>query len=447
MTILGAVREARAHQQARNDFQSPLVNPLENPELPLTDTNLLNFLGIPQAVSGVNVNQLTVLGLPSVWRALHLSSAVPAGLPFDAYRTDNESREPMSPRTQAAQLMANPHPDMDRFDFWRLVHLHRKAWGNAYLYKVKNRAGQTVELWHMHPSAVRVGRPGGWRSPKVYLFTPQYGMPGEDQELILSDSEVLHIPGLGYDGITGVSPIRALREAFGLGLAAQELGARMFGSGNLASGILQTEQRLTQKQADALTARWNSKNAGLGNAQGTVVLDKGAKFQQLTIPPDDAQFLQTRHFQVAEVCRMFGLPPFLMFETEGSTSWGTGLEQQAIAWVKFDLMSDLIPVEQGVSRLLYPSPAYAKHSVEALMRGDAKARAAFYKVLWEVGALNTNEIRAYEEKGPVEGGDVHYRPMNMGILGMNAGAPTELGAQPDPNQDPAQDPTTPAGDQ
>lgn len=401
MTVFNRVRDTRN-----------TAADVENPQMPLTSSALLDFLGIEAGHAGKRVNQMTVLGLPAVWRAMALTASVPAALPFDAFKAVGAARELMGDRTQAQQLMANPHPDMTRFEFWQTVHMQRRGWGNAYLFKNKNGAGQTVNFWHVHPSTVQVGRPGGSRSPKVFLVNdPDYGTE------VYTENEILHLPGMGYDGICGVSPIRAMKESVGLGLAAQEFGARLFGSGTLASGVLQTEQRLTQKQAEALQSRWQQKHRGLQNAHETIVLDKGAKFTPLTIPPEDAQFLQTRHFQIAEVCRWFGIPPFLMFETEGSTSWGTGLEQQALAWVKFDLSTDLVPVEQRVSRLLYPSPAYAKHNVEGLLRGDTAARAAFYTAMWNIGVLSTNEIRALEEMSPVEHGDVRYRGLNMGELG------------------------------
>jgi phage portal protein BeeE len=231
-------------------------------------------------------------------------------------------------------------------------------------------------------------RPGEGR-PRV-RDRPQGLRDRRRQDEVLSDDEILHLPGLGYDGICGVSPIRAARESIGLGLAAQEYGAKLFGSGSLATGILQTEQRLTQKQADTLSKRWKEKRTGLGAAHETIVLDKGAKFHQLTIPPEDAQFLESRRFQVTEVCRWFGIPPFLMFETEKSTSWGTGLEQQALGWVKFDLLPELTAVEQRVTKhVLKPQPVYAHYSSRAccaatrrprgLLQGDVGDRRAVHQ--------------------------------------------------------------------
>lgn len=403
MTFVGSVL------QARNAVA------VENPAVPLTSETLLELFGGEPTFSGKNVTEVTALGMAAVWRAVQVSSNVPAALPFHAYREVEDSRVRAS--GHAARLMDDPHPDMTPFELWQTVYVHRRLWGNAYLRKLRNRLDQIVELWPIHPGRVKVGRESE-AGRKVYAI--------DGGKEVLSDREILHLPGLGYDGICGVSPIRAARQSIGLGLAAEEFGARLFGSGSLATGILQTEQRLTQTQADNLAKRWKEKRTGLTSAHGTVVLDKGAKFHQLTIPPQDAQFLESRRFQIVEVCRWFGIPPFLMFETEKSTSWGTGLEQQALGWVKFDLQPELTAIEQRVTKhVLRPSAVYARYSLEGLLRGDSAARAAFYKALWDIGALSTNEIRAYEDQAPVEGGDVRYRPLNMGLLGTHEASRNE----------------------
>lgn len=413
---------------------SPRNASVENPELPLTSTALLDFLGVEKSsASGKQVTEVTALGMSAVWRAVQVTCNVPAALPFGAYREKGDARVPAT--GHGAALLDDPHPDMTPFEFWQTVYVHRRLWGNAYVRKLRNPLGRIKELWPIHPGRVKVGRESeGGR--KVYSIDG-------GREVYVGDDQILHLPGLGYDGICGVSPIRAARESIGLALAAEEFGAKLFGSGSLASGILQTEQRLTQKQADAIKNRWKARNTGMASAHDTIVLDRGATFKQLTIPPEDAQFLESRRFQITEVCRWFGLPPFLMFETEKSTSWGTGLEQQALGWVKIDLLPELTAVEQRVTKhVLKPAADYAHYNVEGLLRGDSKARAEFYRTLWNLGALSTNEIRAYEEKGPVEGGDVRYRPLNMGELGTtdsSGSGPTNPAADPvtDPDKEKA----------
>lgn len=401
MTLFGSVLDAR--------------NSIENPTVPLTDASILEMLGADQTLTGKKVDEITALGLPAVWRAMQVTCNVPAALPLHAYKHTGSAR--VLATGQQESLISDPHPDMTSFEFWQTVYFHRKAWGNAYVRKLRNQLEQIVELWPIHPSRVKVGRESE-NGRKVYVIDGDTDHP-------LSDREILHLPGLGYDGVCGVSPIRAARESIGMGLAAQEYGAKFFSNGMLATGVLQTEQRLTQTQADAISARWKAKRSGLKSAHETIVLDKGAKFTQLSLAPEDAQFLETRRFQVVEICRWFGIPPFLMFDTEKSTSWGTGLEQQALGWVKIDLLPDLTSVEQRLTKhVLKPTPVYAHYSVEGLLRGDSAARAAFYKSLWEIGALSTDEIRELEERGPVEGGDVRYRPLNFGVLGTSDTTPT-----------------------
>ena len=407
---------------------TPVVrNSIENPDMPLTSSTLLDFLGVEKSASGKRVDEVTALGMSGVYRAVTVSSAVGASLPLHAFVNDGDVRKP-APEGDGkfASWLADPHPDMTPFELWQIVRVHRNLWGNAYLRKLKDPLGRLREVWPIHPGRVKVGRESE-TGRKVYSI--------DGGKEVLHDDVVLHIPGMGYDGICGVSPVRAARQSIGLGLAAEEFGAKLFGSGSLASGILQTEQRLTQTQADALAARWKQKRSGLASAHETIVLDKGAKFSQLTIPPEDAQFLQSRRFQITEMCRWFGIPPFLMFETEKSTSWGTGLEQQLLGWVAIDLRPDLVGVEQRLTKLAKPGPEYARYSLEGLLRGDSAARAAFYTSMWNLGALNTNEIRAYEDKAPVEGGDMRYRPLNMGELGT-----AEPGQAPVPAALPAPEP-------
>lgn len=404
MTLLQGVLGARAQ--------------VENPAVPLTSTSILDWLGGEKVHAGVPVSETSSLGMPAVWRAVNLIAGTAASLPLHAYRTVNGSRQEVT-TGQAAKLLANPHPDMTPFELWEMVYAHIALWGNAYLWIGRNQLGQIAELWPIHPSRVRVGR-ASEQGRKIYA------VDGGEREH--TDTTILHIPGFGYDGICGVSPVRMARQGIGLALAAEQYGAKLFGSGSLATGILQTEQRLTQEQADTLHARWKAKRTGLESAHETMILDSGAKFHQLTIPPEDAQFVESRRFQITEAGRMFGVPPFLMFETEKSTSWGTGLEQQAIGWVTYDLRRWYIRVEQRLTQLMQPQSLYARYSVEGLLRGDSAQRSAFYTAMWNLGAYSTNDIRRYEDEPPVEGGDVRYRPLNMGVLGETEEVPADVGA-------------------
>ncbi len=395
---------------------------VESPRLPLTSSTLLDFLGGAPTPSGVNVTETNALGMPAVYRAVNVIAGTCASLPLHAYRRENDRRLPASERGPAATLLAEPHPDLTPYEFWEIVFAHMALWGNSFSRKVRNGAGRVVELWPIEPNRVKAGRAAD--GTKVYALDHQ-----TSDERALFDEDIWHVPAFGYDGVSGVSPIRLARAGIGLAMAAEEYGGRLFGSGSLASGILQTEARLTQEQATALKTRWQEKVAGLGRAHEVAVLDAGAKFQPISIPPGDAQFIESRRFQIAEIARMFGVPPHMLMDTERSTSWGTGIEQQGIGFVVYTLRPWLTRVEQRVTQLIRPDAVYAKFAVEGLLRGDSAARAAFYTQMWNIGALSTNDIRRLEDMDPVDGGDVRYRPLNMG----------ELGA-PDPALPPA-DPT------
>lgn len=387
---------------------SPLFASIESPQVSISSAEVGLLFGGETVSAGVQVTEEKALGLPAVFRAVNVVAGTIASLPIHAFRDSTTgARTPVAPSHPAAKLLATPHPDMTQFELWETVITHMILWGNAYLWLRRDALGRVVELWPIHPSRMRAGRTSDLK--KVYKL--------DAGDVELDDTRILHLPAFGYDGVCGVSPVRLAREGLGLAIAAEQYGAKLFGSGSLATGILQTDQRLTPDQADALQVRWRAKRSGLNSAHETIVLDAGAKWTQLSIPPGDAQFLESRSFQVSEIARIFGVPPHMLMDTEKVTSWGTGIEQQSIGFVVYTLRTWIIRIEQRLSRILSPQPVYAHITVEGLLRGDSAQRAAFYKQMFDMGAYNTDEIRALEEMGPVPGGDVRYRPLNMGVLG------------------------------
>ena len=383
---------------------------LENPNIPISSSRLLDLFGATTTDAGVVVNEETSLRMSAVYRATSLISALGGSLPLHVY--DDETHERVS-----NALLDDPHPDLTKLELWRGTYVHRCLWGNAYLQKIRDGANRVRYLYPISPWRVQVGKA---RRPiptnptgKIFYVTNDDG-----QKVELTPNEILHIPGLMYDGVCGISPVRAAAQAIGVSLAAEKSAAKLFGSGNMLSGILQTEQRLTQEQAELLQERWRSKFAGADRAHSVAVLDSGAQFQSMTMPSADAQMLESRDFSVTEMARYFGVPPYLMFQTERSTSWGTGLEQQATGFVKFDLHPQwLAPTEQRVTKELLPSDRSAKYALEGLLRGDTMARAEFYRVMREVGAFSANDIRELEDMPAIDGGDTYLQPLNMAPLG------------------------------
>lgn len=424
---------SRARAQVRTS--QPRAS-LENPNVPISAASIVEFLGGQYGShSGKTVTPKTAVSIPAVWRAVNLISTTCAGLPIGAYRKGEDAAPVEVTSGAAAQLLADPHPDMTPLEVWELVYGSLALWGNGYLRKLSDQLGTVRELWWIPPNTIQPSR------SKIDA-SKTYEVDGESRTL--TDREILHIPGWGYDGIQGMSPIRAAREGLGLAMAAEEFGARLFGSGSLSAGLLTTEQKIDKDQAIRLKELWREGGTGLDSAHDIRVMGSGAKFQQLTIPPEDAQFLQTRNFSVDEIARIFGIPPHLLMQVDKTTSWGTGIESQNIALITYTLSGYLKRVEQRLTKALKPQPLYVKYNLNGLLRGDSASRGQFYQLMWGIGALSTNDIRQLEEQAPVEGGDVRYRPLNYGVLGSQT--PTEPETPKEPGTAPATEPATEAAD-
>jgi HK97 family phage portal protein len=377
--------------------------------VPLTAASLVDWLSGTVNDSGMRVTEKTALGMPAIYRAVSLISGACAGLPLVAYNKNDRLTQVDLP------ILDQPCPGLTSFEFWEYAYLSMLTHGNFYAFKNMDARGQVTSIVPIHPSALKVGRndkaadannPTG----KLFLYsTPTGG------EKTYTPVEILHIPALGYDGITGVSPIRLMAQGIGTAMAAEKFTAKQFSSGSLMSGILQTDQRLTEDQSEELATRWRSKVAGLARAHDIVVLGSGAKFQPIQFSQADLQMLEVRKFQVVEVARMFGVPPHLLGDVERSTSWGTGIEQQAIGFVTYSLKSWLTRVEQRVSLEVMPGRLFAQYDINNLMRGDSAQRAAYLTAMWNIGALNRDEIRAEEGRPPLPDGkgQEYLTPLNM----------------------------------
>lgn len=380
----------------------------ESPRFPLSGNGLLSLLGGAPTTSGVTISEHSALATSTVWRAVLLISGVAAATPLTAHRVG--SHDPI-----VSQILSNPNPELTPFDFWRLSYAHRLLWGNSIAFRERDRLGRTRELWPLQPSTVqieKVKRTPSNPAGKVF-HTEEYGtrMPWE----------VFHVPGMSLDGVRGISVISYARQTIGLSQAAETYAAKLFGSGNLMAGFLKTDQKLDETAATRLKQAWREKHQGLGNAHDVGILDAGAEFQSLTMPNSDAQFLESRQFSVPELARFFGVPPFLLMSTEKSTSWGTGLEQQALGWIKFDLHPQwLAPTEQRITKHLLMDPsAEAAYDLDGLSRGDSAARGAFYRIMREVGAYSANDIRDREGLSPIDEGDTYLQPVNLQPLGTD----------------------------
>ena len=394
MTFLGRVFERRG---------------LENPVVPLTAASLVDWLSGTVNDSGMRVTEKTAFGMPAVYRAVALIAGACASVPLEGFdRTDHLRRVDIP-------VLSEPSPGVTAYEFWEHAYMCLLVYGNFYAFKGTDSRGTVTSLEAISAASVKAGlvkaaRSDGNPTGKVFLVAQEGG-----GEKTFTPEQVFHIPGIGYDGVSGVSPIRLAAQGIGMALAAEKYSAKQFASGSLMAGVLQTDQRITPEQADELSARWRSKVAGLARAHDIVALGAGAKFQPIQMPNTDIQMIDSRRFQVVEVARIYGIPPHMLGDVERSTSWGTGIEQQSIGFVTYTLKPWLTRSEQRVSLEVAPGGTFAKYNLNSLMRGDSQQRAAYYSALHQMGALNADEIREDEGMAPIPdgAGQTYLTPLNM----------------------------------
>ncbi|MDX2390180.1 phage portal protein [Streptomyces sp. DK15] len=255
--------------------------------------------------------------------------------------------------------------------------------------------------------------------------------------------EILHIPGMMLPGeFTGVSPISYARESIGLALASQTYGAKFFANGAMPGAVVEVPGAMSEEGLSRAREAWRLANSGAENAHRVALLTEGAKFSKVTMSPDEAQFLQTRQFQVPEIARIFGVPPHLIADATNSTSWGSGLAEQNQAFAQFSLRPWLERIEAGLTRLLYAETAnrqlFVKFSLEGIQRGAPAERMTMYSIGLQQGIYSIDEVRAWEDMEPLPDGmgEAHRVPMNLAPV-------TDEPEEPKPTEAPAIEPPAP----
>lgn len=318
---------------ARATLRELRSNP-ENPSYPLTSQVLIDMFAGTKTDAGVFVNERSAQRVVAVYRAWSLLAGTIGSLPVRAFTGESPGGQRWD--GDAASLLAYPggrdpvtgiatEGSPSAVLFYETLVVHLLSWGNAYVVKIPNVArSRIVALDLLQPSMVTprwVRKTAGNPTGKEFVISGDDG-----QYTIATPRDVIHIRAMGQDLLCGISPIGAARQALGLAVAAEEYGARLFGSGNLMAGILQTDQRLQQPDADRLRDRWRAKLQGLASAYDVAVLDSGAKWQPIGIPPQDSQFIQSREFGVTEVARLYGIPPHMLAQVEKSTCIPKGVQ-------------------------------------------------------------------------------------------------------------------------
>jgi HK97 family phage portal protein len=366
---------------------------LNNPAIPITTPALLQYLGGPRSSAGVDVNPDTAMRNMAVYRAISLTAGTVASLPLKTWRDEASPGDEPPKRVEIrSQLFADPmHAELDITWFEGIEFLVTSIMrhGNGYALKILNEGGtKVVRLLPVPSDVVRCYRE---RGRKLFDVT---GIAEP-----LTTAEVLHIPGLSTSGVCGLSPIDAAREAIGIGLAAEEVAGRLFDSGLLNGGFLQAEEDLTDAQALQAKQRWREKVGGLVRSYEVALLSRGFKYQPATIPPRDAQFLESRQFSVAEIARLYGMPPALLFEY--MSTGNVEADKLGAQWVRFGLAALLKRVETRLSLHLLPRGTFCEFVADALLRGTSKEQAEVIQLEIAAGTLTVDEARALKNRPPL----------------------------------------------
>lgn len=375
----------------------------------ITRLSLVNREGWPteETNAGEPVTAQSALGLSTGWACVNLIAGVLATLPLQVWRTDPRTGFPVAvPDHWLSVLLKTPNQEQTRGDMLEFVGASLELRGNSYLRKGRLSAGGSiVSLTPYDPDDVYVTRNRDtrrleYRCRDVWSGTVE----------TLTPDDIWHIRGFGGHPLGGMSTLAFGREAFGLAQALEKAAATTFKNGVRPSGVLSYADWLTDaRKRDA--REQVDKFKGAAAAGKPLILEGGVTWNQLSFAPEEAQMLQSRSFSVEEICRFFGVPPVLVGHTEKVSSWGTGIQEITLGWVKFGLGRRFKRIEMsGDQQLLSAAEVgagyYLRYNLDALLRGDSKARSAFYEIMTRAGIMTINECRRLEGLPPVPGGDV-----------------------------------------
>lgn len=405
-------------------FLNKIFKARDKPSNSLNGSTYSFFLG--GSSSGKAVNERSAMQMTAVYSCVRILSEAVAGLPLHVYRYDGKGGKDKALEHPLYRLLHDePNPEMTSFAFRETLMTHLLLWGNAYAQVIRNGKGEVVALYPLMPGKMTVDRDQAGRIYYAYSRTQEDANTlGRDQQVLLSPYDVLHIPGLGFDGLVGYSPIAMAKNAIGMAIACEEYGASFFANGAAPGGVL--EHPGVVKDPKRVRESWNAIYQGSRNAHRIAVLEEGMAYKAIGISPEQAQFLETRKFQINEIARIFRVPPHMVGDLEKSSF--SNIEQQSLEFVKYTLDPWVVRWEQSIYRTLF-SPEekkrfFVRFNLDGLLRGDYQSRMAGYAVGRQNGWMSANDIRELEnlDRIPPElGGDLYLINGNMTKL-EDAGA-------------------------
>jgi len=402
--------------------------------------SLWNLAGA-QSSAGINVTEETALTFSAVWCAVALISGGISALPLSLLLRKGKTKTPATNKPLYRVLHSVSNPYMTAKTMREVLAAHTLTWGNGYAEKVRNGGGDIVELWPIPPNRVKPEMEDGAMVYRINVGNEIKTLPRE---------QILHIPGLGFDGFMGYSVVSMARNSIGMGLAMEEFGANFFSQGAQPGIVVSHPGGLSETAHKNLSAELSSKYSGLGKAHRLMLLEEGMKLERVGMSQEDSQYLESRQFQIPEIARWFNLPVHKLKDMTKSSF--SNIESEQMSYVTESLVPWLVTFEQCFNmQLLTPEEQkagyYFKHNVEGLLRGDSAARAAYYAAMWMVGVMSQNEIRDKEDMDPDPNpfADERFVPLNMVPLSLlekhleskTAPPPAAVPDEPDPEELPS----------
>jgi HK97 family phage portal protein len=382
---------------------SNLFKPRASPQNSFLQNSYAFFFG--PTPSGKTVNERTAMATSAVYACVRVLSETIASLPLHVYRRAGQGKEKAIDHNLYYLLHDEPNPEMTSFVLRETLMGHLLLWGNAYAQIIRDGRGRVIGIYPLMPDLMAV-----WRTEKGELY---YKYQKEGREYLLRREEVLHIPGLSFDGLVGYSPIAVAKNAIGMALATEEYGSKLFANDARPSVVLEHPGIL--KDPVKVRESWNQIYQGSRNAHKVAVLEEGMSVKTLSIPPEQAQFLETRKFQIEEICRIFRVPPHLIASLDRATF--SNIESQSISFVVHTIRPWLVRLETAFNKSLFNQKEkreyFVSFTVDGLLRGDFGSRMRGYSIGIQNGFLSPNDVRSLENLNPIEHGDVYAVNGNM----------------------------------
>ena len=374
--------------------------------------------------SGKSVTERSAMQTTAVYACVRIIAETVASLPLHVYGYTDNGKERVYTHPLYRVLHDIPNPEMNSFIMREVMMSHLLLWGNSYSQIIRNGRGEITALYPLMPEKMTVDR--GTDGKLYYKYNSD-----KQGSFVFCKDEIFHIVGLGFDGLIGHSPIAMAKNAIGLCIAAEEYGSSFFSNSGTPSGVLEHPGVL--KEPEKVRDAWNKAYGGSGNAHKVAVLEEGMKFNPISINPHEAQFLETRKFQVNEICRIFRVPPHMIADLEKSSF--NNIEQQSLDFVTNTIRPWLVRIEQSIFQQLLSEEDqknyFAKFNVDGLLRGDFQSRMNGYAVGRQNGWLSANDIRELEDLNRIpaeEGGDRYLCNGNMVDI-KNAGQWNNTGGE------------------